>query len=90
MHQNRLAAGLRPDPLVELERSTRHPSRIAVGAMEGDTLQPQLGCFAARKGGRWKYVEGAEMNEKRYFQIRQRFRLQVKMHIWRPGFARTR
>jgi hypothetical protein len=62
----------------------------AVSAMEGDTLQPQLGCFSARNVGGWKYVEGAEMNEKRYFQIRQRFRLRVKMHVWRPGFARTR
>ena len=42
----------------------------AVGAMEGDTLQPQLGRFAAKKVGGWKYVEGAEMNENRYFQIR--------------------
>jgi hypothetical protein len=62
----------------------------AVGAMEGYILQPQLGCFAAMKGGGWKCVEEAEMNEKGYFQIRQRFRLHVKMHVWRPGFARTR
>ena len=58
--------------------------------MEGYILQQQLGCFAAMKGGGWKYVEEAEMNEKGYFQIRQRYRLQVKMHVWRPGFARTR
>src|SRR5208282_2977891 len=36
MHQKRLAAGLRPDPLGELERSLRPPS--AVGAMEGNAL----------------------------------------------------
>src|SRR5208282_2239331 len=35
-HQKRLAAGLRPDPLGELERSPRPPS--TVGAMDGNTL----------------------------------------------------
>ena len=37
MHQKRLAAGLRPDTLGELERSPRPPS--TVGAMEGNTIR---------------------------------------------------
>ena len=42
---------------------------------------------ASGEEGGWKYVEGAEMNEKGYFKIhhRQRFHLQVKMHVCRRG-----
>ena len=58
--------------------------------MEGNILAAQYGRFAARKGVE-STLEEAEMIEKDYFQIyhRERFRLQVKMHVWRPGLART-
>ena len=36
MHQKRLAAGIRPDPLEEIEHSP--VTLTAVGAMEGDTF----------------------------------------------------
>jgi hypothetical protein len=63
-----LAAGHRPDPLGELERSPRPPS--TVGAMEGNTLAAAKERFAARKGvggGVESTLEEAEMNEKSYF-----------------------
>src|SRR5208282_5489686 len=54
------------------------------------TFKPQYGRFAARKGVE-STLDEAQMNEKGYFEIyhRERFSLQVKMHVWRPGFART-
>ena len=48
-HQKRLAAGLRPDPLGELERSPRPPS--AVGAMEGNILAA-VWALCGEEGGR--------------------------------------
>jgi hypothetical protein len=55
--------------------------------MKWNTLLCKYGPFAARKR-----VVGTEMNEKGYFQIchRERFRLQIKMHVWQPGSSRTR
>ena len=80
------AAGLRPDPMEELERSPRHPSRSGCHGRVHSPAAVRVLC--GDEGG--GFVEEAEMNEKGYFQIRQRFRLQVKIHVWRPGFARTR
>ena len=50
----------------------------------------QLGPFATGKSGR-DLVEGSELNEKGYFSIRHRqsVNLEVKMHVWGPGSART-
>ena len=53
-HQKRLAAGLRPDPLEELQRSPRPPS--TVGAMEGNILAA-VWALCGEEGGRGgKYV----------------------------------
>ena len=50
-HQKRLAAGLRPDPLEELERFLR-PSGT-VGAMEGNILAA-VWALCGEEGGLWK------------------------------------
>jgi len=47
MHQHRLMAGLRPDPLGELKR-VPPGSLAAVGAMEGNTAQ--LGALCGEEG----------------------------------------
>ena len=60
-----LAAGLRPDPLRELKRSPSLPKPQWV-SWKGTLSSRGYWRFEARKGGRWKYVEGAEMNEKVY------------------------
>src|SRR5208282_1022431 len=66
------------------------PGPLAQWVPWKETFKPQYGRFAARKGVE-STLDEAQMNEKGYFEIyhRERFSLQVKMHVWRPGFART-
>ena len=64
-HQKRLAAGLRPDPLGELECSPRPPS--TVGGMEGNILAVVRALCGEKGGGVESTLEEVEMNEKGYF-----------------------
>ena len=50
--QKRLVAGLRPDPLEELERSPRPPS--TVGTMEGNILAVVWALCGKEGRGGWK------------------------------------
>ena len=68
MHQKRLAAGLPPDPLGELKRS---PDPLAAVGEENYNLYPQFGAHCGG-GEKWKCLEWAEMNKKRYFKTRHR------------------
>ena len=66
MHQKRLAAGLRSDPLGELKCSPRAPIR---SGKENYNLYSRSFVPIAGKGReKWKCVELAEMNEKGYFK----------------------
>ena len=48
MHQKRLAAGLRPDPLGELKRS---PRPLAEVGQDNYNLSPQFGTHFGEEGG---------------------------------------
>jgi len=68
----------RPDPLGELKRSPRSPIRS--GAREG----PRGHSLAAVRGslrrkGKWKCMEWAEMNERRYLKTRHRQGFQIQV-----------
>ena len=66
MHQKRLAAALRPDPLEELKRSLRPPSRIGGGKLQSVAA---VWCPLRGRGGeKLKCAEWAEMNEKGYLK----------------------
>ena len=59
--------------------------------MQGNILATVWALCGEEGGGVESTLEEADMNEKGYFQIyqRERFRPQVRMHVWQPGFART-
>ena len=61
MHQKRLAAGLRPDPLGGSLSAPQEP--LAEVGEENWNLNPQFGAHCGG-GEKWKCVEWAEMNEK--------------------------
>jgi len=65
MHQKRLAAGLRPDPLGELKRSPRPPNR---SEEDNYNLSPQFGAHCGEVKGEWMCVEWSEMNERGVFK----------------------
>ena len=60
MHQKRLAAGLRPDPLGELKRSPR--PLTAVGE-DNYSLSPQFGAHCGEGKGRGMDVRGMGRDE---------------------------
>ena len=65
MHQKRLVAGLRPDPLGEQLSSPQLPSR---GGCTGREHSLAAVRSALRRERGWQYVEGAEMTEKVTFK----------------------
>ena len=60
MHQKRLAAGLRPDPLGELSAP---PEPLAAVGRNLQSLAAVWSLFCGRGRGKWKCVKWAEMNE---------------------------
>ena len=55
MQQERLAAGLRPDPLGEIKRS---PDPLAAVGEENYNLKPHFGAYCGEGEGKSKCVDG--------------------------------